>query len=494
MATPARAARVYTQLPVQALTSWTMSSILSALDQHDLGLFQQSSLAVDWMTRDGRLAAVLAKRIAGVFGEACGVQPARTPGSPRERKVARELEAGWMDAPSVAARKDLLKWGVMIGVGVGQLLWETRGGMWAQRLRAWHPQFLYYRWDLEQYHLLTRQGVVPITPGDGTWILYEPYGERSWLSGAVRSLAIPVLMRGWDFRDWANFNQEHAVPIKKVSVPAGAETSSATGASKDSFLAGVQALGRDEPSQDAAGYPSSASFWQEARTPTSDFLLNVGRLGRYTSTLVCEKNNDGSGYDLSIEEAVAETWKSFQASKGEIDNEISIRLLGSNLGTEVKSGGKSGSSEAAGVHQEEENLFRADDASTLAACLRDQELKPWALYNYGDAELAPRPGWAVEEPEDLDAKARTVASAGDALQKVRAALKGSGKTVDPAKFLEAFGVALVDDKESPTAGDQADPPAGAGADAQGTPAKDENVAPADDSAGDTAPADDPASV
>ena len=70
-------------------------------------------------------------------------------------------------------------------------------------------------------------------------------------------------------------------------------------------------------------------------------------------------------------------------------------------------------------------------------------MRPWARWNFGDADVAP---WAIFDPtppEDLAASAATMKVAGEAIALWTELAKASGRAVDVLALAERFGVPLL---------------------------------------------------
>jgi phage gp29-like protein len=303
---------------------------------------------------------------------------------------------------------ELLKlqhWGVMQGIGLAQNLWErapgnVTGKQWIPRLKVWHPRMLYYRLDAEELIVHTRDGDRVVESGDGEWVVYAPYGlHRGWMYGKIRSLYVPWLVRQWGWRDWARHSEVHGMPIRKAITPTSADEKD-----KQRFLKEVARLGSE----------------------------NVIRL---------PKALDGSQFDLELLEAAADGHLVFKELLAEANSSVAIALLGQNLTTEVKAG----SFAAAQVHQNIRSDILRGDAQNLGLMLREQVLKPWARFNFGDAELAPTPTWSTDPPEDKGALGTAMVNIGKGLQELRKA----GAKPDTDSILENAGMEVTGPAEEP---------------------------------------------
>ena len=411
------------ELPVTSWTEWdSVELVKSAIREMEGGHFHTAANLVDAMTRDDRIEGCLLTR--------CGALPAlpfnidARGDARRAKSVAKTAGDLFEEMFPNAALEDLQKWGLMLGVALGELVWQLRpDGTLGHRLKVWHPRALEYRWNEECFYVQTVDGQVKVEPGNGQWLLYTPYGtERGWMRGRVRSLYVPWLVRQWGWRDWARGSEVWGSGIKKASVPAGGKQ-----ADKDRFVREVSQIAHE-------------------------------------STVMLPRDADGKGgYDLELLESKGSTGEGFDRMVSKTESSIAINLLGQNLTTEVKGG----SLAAAYIHATIRNDILRADGQNLALCLREQALKPWARFNYGDPELAPLPAWKTDPPEDKKAKGDAMKAAGDGIR----ALKAIGAKPDVDAILEDSGVPTTGKAEDVKIGPDGNAPEAAGAKEDEKPTK-----------------------
>jgi len=363
--------QVRKDMPVMAWTgSWGTVSIQQALDNHDLGQFLLSAQLSESAQRDDRVATALNTRCKGLLGLPREITPSPRGDRRKAKTAAKDLETLWAETDLTESMIQLLRWQVMMGFAVAEILWTGDASAWTFSLKVWHPQFLWFNWATRQYMLNTSEGPVAVTPGDGKWLLLTPEGEyRAWIQGAVRSIAIPWLGRQYAFRDWMRFNEVYGVPIRKASVPA-------------------------QTSED-----DKYKFFADIRDAGSAMVVT------------CPTGVDGQKYDIELVEATATGWETFRNATEDADKRITLALLGQNLTTEVSGG----SFAAAKVHGQVRQDYLEADERGLVAGFRRQVLRAWAAFNYGDPDLAPVLRFDVEPPEDAKANADTLVSLSTAL-------------------------------------------------------------------------------
>lgn len=364
------------------ILDWTPDMIRNALGAHALGQFSASAPLVEAILADDRVQATLGSRCAALLGSEVEHSPAD------DSAAAAEVLDAWkqvyptaITTPTVATME---QWGIMLGAAPFQLLWDRSDpSFWIPHLKAWHPAAL--RWDqwVRRYVVTTWDGQEAMAPGDGRWVLHTPYGEdRGWIMGTVRACAQPWLIKGLTWRDWARFNERHGLPIIKATVPAAG--------SKEMKRRFVDSL---------------ADMQQE-------------------SVIMCPELPDGTRYDAALIEAKDRTWESFKGSIDRCDMSMVLALVWQNLTTQVDGGAYA----AAVVHRSV--LFSAvsRDEQTISETIYRQVARPFAAFNFGNANLAPRSRWKLPPPEDDKMRADTLVAFATAV----AALVDAGVSFDIA--------------------------------------------------------------
>lgn len=400
----------FTDLAIQTIAGIdTVQGIQAILWAHDRGQFQAPAMLWDAMKRDDRIKGTTATRVGALIAAPLEIKPANT--KAKAAKAAKLLSGDGEDDHGLWERicppdviKSLSAWGNGIGLGLAQIRWQTSAGEWLPRLRVWHPQFVYWDWADMQYVVIAREGVVRLPrideepTGDGNWVVWTPFGyQHGWLEGLVRALADKYLMRGWNYRDWARSNERQGMATFGAKVPAEA-----------------------------------------SKEVKEEFTRHIGNLGS-DAVLELPQMPDGEpSFGLEMIESKTRNWETFKEFKAQLDTDIAIAVLGQNLTTEVKEGSRA----AAQV----QNLVRIDKAiedAGIADCIRQQVLTWWALYNFGDAELAPRPEYQVEPPADEVQEATALKTMGDAL----GSMKTAAAPIDVRTILDRAGVPMISEEE-----------------------------------------------
>lgn len=373
-------------LPADA---WTPDLIRQAEVSADAGQLRWAAELCDALLSDDRVQSARLKLVALL-----GLPLAFEDGVGRLRRRARralEAEEDWWACFADEALGELLFWGVLLGVGIGRLTWTERRGRFVPRLTVWHPRALRYDLVAERWVVRTGDGRdLVITPGDGQWVVFTPFAElRPWSHGAWRAVAAWWRAKRYARDDWAR-HTEQAAGIKVATTEDG------TDADRQALAADLSDAGTDA----AVALPPK--------------------------------------WDLKQLGVPASAKDVFDALIDASDDAITLTFLGQNLTTEVKGG----SFAAADVHQSVSRTVLQLLASALSGCLRAQVLVPWAVYNFGAAEVAPWPVWNTEPPADKAAQANSAKTAGEALSTWQEAATAQGFEVDVQAAAERFGVPL----------------------------------------------------
>jgi len=397
--------RKATDLPVYTWTEWdSVDRVKAALLSLEQGQFLPAAQLVDAMGRDDRISGVLNTRVNGMLGLPVDVA------DDKAEKVTRALKDGRSKMFPKAQARRLLRSGIMLGVGLAENIWTRTETSWTPRLKVWHPQFVQWRWDTRSFWVSTMEGFTEITPGDGHWVMYTPYGDQlGWLDGMVRSLSVPWLIRQWARRDWARYSEVHGLPIRVGIVPNRAKAED-----KDRFIEELAQIGSESV----------------IRTPAGP-------------------KDDGTTFDVKLLEASSQSWEGFQALLHVTSTDIAVALLGQNLTTEVKEGSRA----AAQVHENVRQDVLEADATTIDDCFHEQTVQPWALYNFGDKEAAPVATYHTDPPENLASRATAMQTLGNALS----GFKTVRAPVDVGQVLVDFGIPVVEGAPMPDLTEEPEP-------------------------------------
>ena len=404
------------------LSDWRSTDSVSKLRDimvgHERGMFQQSALLVDEMLTDDRIRGVLDTRIGGLLSAPLTFTPADD--RRKSQKLAHILDEDqvWMQILDYDTAYALLKWKIMLGVAIAEIVWKLSPEAWIPRLVVYHPRHLWWNWGIRKFQLAT-QGPDPTIAqelqqkmrGTNAYLVDMPrvdveiqprsrwfvWGRQySWMDGAIRSLGMKFIDRQWTERDWARYCEKHGMAIIEGKVPSGTDDSE-----------------------------------------KSKFMHDLANIGN-EATIVTPQGTAGMpSYGIQLHEASAQTWQTFKARKESLDADIAIDLLGQNLTTQSTSG----SGTLAGSVHENIRMDKKRQDAELYRHLRAQVLIPWAEENFGQGDkVAPYPEPQIEPAEDEDAIAGAFLKLGQGLQQ----LKLASSRVDVETMLEAQGIPMLD--------------------------------------------------
>lgn len=370
------------QWPSRQILDWTPDRIRQAIYAADGGNLIEIADLYTAIRRDARVSGVMATRTLGQISLPLVFEGE----SVRPRKY---VECHWWDAVPESELGLLLEWGLGLGVGLGQLRWDDQN---VPHLCVWDPRWL--RLDMSDptrdpvWKLQTAEGLIDVTPGDGQWILYTPYGEwLPWRRGLWNALAIPWLLKTFSLFDRANHSQVAGSPAWI------GKTKGLSEAQRRRFLSDLSAMGRN---------------------------------ARIVLPQDC---------DVSLLEATGRTWDIYTTSIDWADKEITIAIAGQVVTTEGSLGFAEGD-----IHERVLHSYIKAAGETLSTCLHRQLLTPWIEREFGPGVDVPWPRWRTEPPEDLQRKAASLQSLGQALMALDAALAPSALRIDVHALVEQYQI------------------------------------------------------
>ncbi len=427
---PIPASAVKTAPLISTLSEWDLDAVTTAIDAHERGEFEQSAKLAQYCKRQASVLAPLRVRRDALAALPFTMEPADT--TPEGKRAADLFAARWPECFPEWAISGILESGVLLGFAVAQVRWISDGGLWWPRLDVWPSDAIRYYDERGQWVALDREGEETPIDDSGAWFLYLPAGPRSFQGGAILAVGVQALLEIFAERDHVNFNEAASTILRRANVPRNV-----TQAEKDSFSSQLR------------------------------------QLGRTSTTLVCDQALDGSQFGFELLAPDTKALDTFKVA-GEIAAlKISRVLLGNTLTTGTASNGNRALGE---VHAGTQAALTRSDAESLSTALRDQVLRAWAAWNFGDADLAPWPRWQTAPPADQSELAQQVGRVGYSIGAARASLAGTGIKLDVAALLERTGIPYVPGDDVPPA--LAADLAAKGADLPATPPNDVPAPPA----------------
>lgn len=397
-----------TELPVNLSVEYDrLDQIKNSIRFLDLGYMRDPALLVDQMLKDDRVSGDLSTLVNGILSSPIHIEAANE--KRKARLIADALDTDFRHMFPPDQLGELIKWGLMTGIGVGELVWDAasdgalRPGEWRPRIKVWHSQFVYWQWSTYRYNLITaHEGTIELPrtdrdmQSDGKWIVFTPFGyAHGYRRALLRQLAVPWMMRQWAYRDWARYSEVHGLPIRKAFTPTQAE------------------LRKRER-----------------------FIQSVANIGSETA-IECPTNADGQKFDLQLEEAQGNSVDAFDKLIDRCEKSISIAILGQDSSNRAQGGS---------LAQAKENI-RLDHlvaySERIAETIESQAVTWWVRHNVGDTTLTPDVSFDVLPADDEEKEANALNAVATALSTFALA----GSPVDDRAILDAHGIPLLPERE-----------------------------------------------
>ncbi|MEZ4376223.1 MAG: DUF935 family protein [Polyangiaceae bacterium] len=382
------------------VSQWSPDLICSAEAQALTGAFRLAADLCEEMMSDDRLSGVLTK-LGLILRLPLQFEPPGQ-GKPDGDEVSQALsETDWWRILPEDKASELLAWARLFGVALAHIsdyAKDPDSGRLVPVVDVWSPKHLRRRdgqWEAE-----TEAGRwEAITPGDGRWIVWTPYGaKRPTHRAPWRALSRWWLLKQYARNDWGKHSHRHGMGVF-AAVPG--ENLGTTEAQRGQIAQELKNL-----------YGSSGIALPE-------------------------------GWDLKLVESTARTFESFVKQCELADRAMAVAILGQNLSTEVQSGSLAAATAHATIEAGVIGLI-AESLSTLA---REQLLTWYVEFNWGDRSRAPWPKWDTRPPKDSAARAEVLVKLGQSLP----ALKNAGLRLPLATLIEEFGFEFeeVEEPEPP---------------------------------------------
>jgi hypothetical protein len=286
--------------------------------------------------------------------------------------------------------------GVVLGAALGELV-DVPGRDVPVFVRQ-EPEFLRYRWVENRWYFNSVAGPLPITPGDGRWVLHTPGGRvRPWMNGLWPALGRAYINKEHAMFHRANYGAKLAKAARAAIPPAGATESQRVG-----FLASLIAWGAN-----------------------TVFELPPG-------------------WDVKLIESNGRGWEVYESDIATSDKEIAICIAGQEVTVD------------GGVGFANAELFRAirtdiiqDVAFSLGHTINTQVLPAFVVMRHGIGAISEGATveWDASRPKDLMAEALSMTNAATAITMMSEALKPFGRTVDVDQLTTRFGIPILGDAD-----------------------------------------------
>jgi hypothetical protein len=279
-------------------------------------------------------------------------------------------------------------------VAVGELV-PVKGRSYPVLVRL-DPAYLFFRWNEQRWYYSSIAGALPITPGDGRWVLHLPGGRSApWQNGLWKALG-----RAYIRKEHANLHKDNWEG--KLANPARVATC-AQGASEeqqDNWFRAVMAWG--------------------------------------VNTVFGMK----PGYDVKLVESNGRGWECFVKTIAQCDAEIIICVAGQTVTTDGGAGFAN-----ADIHKSIRADLIKSTADALSYTVNTQILPQYAFKRKGIEAIATTPTveWDVTPPKDRAAEGASLVSVATAVTQLTTALAPYGRTLDIDTLAARFGIPIAGD-------------------------------------------------
>lgn len=365
-----------TQEPITAVT---VAALRAMLDEHDRGFFLRSALLADLLRRDADVFGALQQRLLKLQSAPVRFAPVdAASATDLALEAAADLARRWPAICPAAVQSDLAVDAYMMGFAWAQLVYryDAETKRLVQTLDPWPAWAVeYVRFERRWYAYTLDRGRIPITPGDGQWVLFAPRSKRApYLWGAIRPVAEWSLRTSYSASDASRLAEVQGNAIMKAKLPSGARET-----------------------------PDGKAFMRALRT-----------MGRNAVVPIPQGASPAESYDIELVQAHVDTYRIFEFLMRTAGGRIRLAILGQDLTSQNQSVGTNASSNTG------ENVLD-DLVESDARGLSETYTAQVAAH---DARYLGTPAVAVtvdaEPEEDLAKTAETQTKAADAAAKWKA--------------------------------------------------------------------------
>lgn len=376
---------------------WYQADLERALQQADAGLLQIAARLWASCKRDGTFMGVLSTRTGGLVrlpkkfrGRAdivAALQLGTSGGPQGPRSVFDEM---FPQAELAALAAD----GIGLGVGVAELVPVQGRDFPVMRRRD--PEFLVYRHNENRWYYQTIVGMIPITPGDGRWILHVPGAAyQPWKNGMWMAIGTAYIAKAHALQYDMNWQAKLANPARVAYWPQGSGEDQ-----KQGFFRQLMAWG----SNSVFGLPP--------------------------------------GYEIKLLESNGKGSDSFERAIVRAEREMVIAIAGQTVTTDGGTGFAN-----ADIHKSIRSDLIKETADSLAYTINTQGIPVFVIKRFGEEALdeSALVEWNVTPAKDLKSAADALQRIGTAIQTLTTALAPFGKQVNIEELCQRFDVPIAGD-------------------------------------------------
>lgn len=382
---------------------WYLEDLEAAQIAADTGFLRMAAQLSRAMQRDGVLRGLLDARAAALLRS-----PIRLYGNTEVADVLRARNGSrsvFSEMFPPSELRQMSKDGVNLGIAVAEMV-PVKGRDFPVMVRL-EPEFLQYRWSENRWYFNGLAGSMPITPGDGRWILHVPGGRLTpWMGGLYPALGESFINKSHAKLYRSNYCAKLANPARLAYAPQGATEAQRMGFFKRILAWGVNTVLELPP-----------------------------------------------GWEAKLLESNGRGWEVFQRQIDTSDKEYAIAVAGQ----EVTTSGGTGFSNVKVPDAIRVDLVQSD-ADALAYTVNTQGLPAFIVQRWGEAalEMPTIVEWDVARSDDKERESRMLSQVGAAITALDAALAPHGKATDVNELTVRFGVPTRDEAVAVLAGDARD--------------------------------------
>ena len=365
---------------------WFLAEVDEASKQADMGDLANAARLKRAMMRDPVIAGLMATKTGGIVRlpkKWSGSETVREWLTGKDHGITRfDLLCPPQELKAMADDSDF------IGVSVGELV-PVEGRSYPVLERK-DPEFLYYRWSTNSWHLKSTVGLLDITPGDGHWVMnFQGPRIAPWQQGKWHALG-----RSWVRKD----SMQHL---------------------KTNW---------------AFKLANAARVAVSPRAATKDQRLKW--FGQVAAWGINSVFSAAEGWDVKLIESNGRGWEGFDSSIKEANEDFMIGLAGQLVSV---TGGTGFSAEDL-YDSVRFDLIR-DVASPLGYTVSTQVL-PAVTYDHFPEEFDDSPSFEfdVRKPSDLTAEAAIFTALGAGLDAMQEAAARAGLKINVQEILTRFGI------------------------------------------------------
>jgi len=368
---------------------WYQADVEGAIQLAAGGDLSKAAVLCKSFNRDGRIQGLMGTRTGGLVR-----LPKKFAGTP----AAVAFLGGADGKPGKFSRyfpdAELIRldtYGIELGASVAEFVQNEEDEH--AILTTLDPEFLLYRWSEDRWYYRSVGGLIPITPGDGRFVLHLPYGKyEPWNWGIWPALGSRFISKDHSFNHRENYSGKLANPARVAIAPNGAAEEQ-----KQNWFQKVMAWG------------TNAVF---GLTP---------------------------GYDIKLVESNGRGYEVFKDIIETDDTEATIAICGQLV---TVTGGAGFAN--ANIHATIRSDLIQGDGNGLAHTLNTQAL-PHVVHDYcGEGESC-EVAWDTRPPADLKAGADSMTATAGAVKSLTEALQPHGIQVDVPSILARFDIPVLGD-------------------------------------------------